>query len=257
MQIVNDTLKDRKAGATNAPPFLTKSIFKRGENRMANPTVSKLEQRFWAKVALTANPNRCWLWSAGLDGHGYGQIKVKGKHRRAHRLAWFFVKGEYPTLFLLHSCPGGDNPLCVNPNHLREGTAKDNSEDAVKRGQMPLGEQRTGAKLTNEQVAEIKRRLATGESGARIARAFGVGHSTVQLIRVGRNWKHIRPADPIVTTEQVVKRESLSLKTHCQYGHELVGENVRWRYDKRRGKNSKECRECLNRRQREYNARQK
>lgn len=34
-------------------------------------------------------------------------------------------------IMVLHSC---DNPTCINPNHLRIGTAKDNAQDREKRG---------------------------------------------------------------------------------------------------------------------------
>jgi len=34
----------------------------------------------------------------GVDDRGYGQIWVLGKHYRVHRLAWFYMKGEWPGL---------------------------------------------------------------------------------------------------------------------------------------------------------------
>ena len=53
-------------------------------------------------------------------------------------------------LWVLHRC---DNPGCFNPEHLFFGAPLDNSRDAVANGRM------RGKKLTEEQVAEIKRLL--------------------------------------------------------------------------------------------------
>lgn len=44
------------------------------------------------------------------------------------------------------------------------------------------------AKLSEEQVGEIRERLEEGESHASIADAFGIGRSTVSNIATGRTW---------------------------------------------------------------------
>lgn len=91
-----------------------------------------LADRFWPKVALTADDSKCWEWTHSLNHYGYGQIHYKGSPRLAHRIAWFLVYGVHPQLCLLHSC---DNPRCVNPKHLREGDKRDNAVDSLERGQ--------------------------------------------------------------------------------------------------------------------------
>lgn len=84
-----------------------------------------LSDRFWSKVAKTET---CWLWTASLDGSGYGQFftRVEGqrKSNRAHRLAYELVVGPIPEgLVLDHLCR---NPKCVNPEHLEPVTDREN-----------------------------------------------------------------------------------------------------------------------------------
>ena len=89
------------------------------------------EKRFWSKVKKTSY---CWLWTASVDGKGYGQIGAGGRgtgNVRAHRASWYLKYGVWPSLNLLHEC---DNRRCVNPDHLKEGTQKQNLQDMVKRG---------------------------------------------------------------------------------------------------------------------------
>jgi len=46
--------------------------------------------------------------------------------------------------------------------------------------------------LNEAKVVEIKQRLASKESATKIAQAFGVHVSTVNNIKYGKNWAHIK-----------------------------------------------------------------
>ena len=88
-----------------------------------SPTSTQLS-RFWAKVEKTET---CWLWSAWLDGHGYGRVRFNGKPTPAHRLSYLIHVGEVPDGFMIdHIC---HNRRCVNPDHLRTVTNKQNGEN--------------------------------------------------------------------------------------------------------------------------------
>ncbi len=146
------------------------------------------EERFWSRVALTADSNKCWEWQGCLNESGYGIICYNRKMIKAHRLAWFYVNKKYPDRLLLHSC---DNTKCVNPNHLREGTAKENSADMLLRGRNLFGEKSTTAKLTEVNVKEILKLLAEGKTQERIAKIYNVSRLTISAIKLNRSWKSI------------------------------------------------------------------
>lgn len=57
-----------------------------------------------------------------------------------------------------------------------------------------LGELATNAKLTNAQVAEIKRLIAKGARTSALATQFNVAAQTICGIKAGRTWTHIDPA---------------------------------------------------------------
>ena len=90
-------------------------------------------ERFWSYVEKTED---CWVWTRGLDRHGYGQFRFEGKTRRAHRLAYEVVVGPIPEgLQLDHRCHVADECVglpcphrrCVNPAHLLPVTHRENS----------------------------------------------------------------------------------------------------------------------------------
>lgn len=85
-------------------------------------------KRFWNKVEKTES---CWLWKASLRQAGYGAFKYLGKVYDAHRFVWMLVYHKMPTQWILHKC---NNRRCVNPEHLYDGSAKDNYWDMRKSG---------------------------------------------------------------------------------------------------------------------------
>lgn len=144
-----------------------------------------LEERFWEKVEKT---DGCWIWKSGVNHSGYGKFTLDGKNRSlpAHRVAWMITHGEMPksSVYVLHIC---DKPLCVNPDHLFLGTAKDNALDALKKGRM--NPKPYCQKLTLEQVLEIRQRYSLGESYSKIAEAYSIDKTNVACIVKHKTWK--------------------------------------------------------------------
>lgn len=147
-------------------------------------------ERFWEKVNKTST---CWEWT-GATVFGYGVFTTNTtelkKTYRAHRFAWEDIRGKIPKgMALCHRC---DNRKCVRPQHIFVGTAKDNAQDAVKKGRNSFGERNGTAKLTNKQAQEIKILYKTGAYAQRdLARKFQVSQTTIWSIVRGVYWKHI------------------------------------------------------------------
>jgi hypothetical protein len=83
-----------------------------------------LESRFWAKVDKTG---ACWLWTAATDAKGYGHFALGTREDGvglAHRVAWWLIYGAWPNGVLDHLC---FNPNCVNPAHLDDISAHENT----------------------------------------------------------------------------------------------------------------------------------
>ena len=142
----------------------------------AFPFASKKEaSRLVSKLRESAEG--CWVFDGNNLRTGYGQIGVKGKKEMAHRAAYRWSKGEIGDgLVIDHQCR---NRACCNPAHLRAVTQAVNCQ----------------RKLTDEDVREIRRRLATGEETHRqIADYFGVYRTMISHIKSGRRWKHLNGA---------------------------------------------------------------
>lgn len=150
------------------------------------PVKPSYEQHFWAQVNKSA-PNGCWEWTAGKYASGYG-IYWDGKRRiRAHRYAWELTNGPIADgLCCLHIC---DNRACVNPAHVFLGTKGDNARDMVAKRRSLSGERNHKAKLTREQVEEIRRLYSAGEiSQQKMADRFGVSQAHISVIVRHKEW---------------------------------------------------------------------
>lgn len=87
-------------------------------------TDSDYASSFWDRVTKT---DACWLWEGKKTTLGYGQLKRNGKTIAAHRYSWELVVGPIPErAYIDHRC---HNPSCVNPEHLRPVTPKQNMEN--------------------------------------------------------------------------------------------------------------------------------
>lgn len=152
-------------------------------------------ERFWMYVDRSGD---CWIWHGTLASNGYGRFSMNGHADGAHRYSWQFAHGPIPAgLVVCHRC---DNPPCVNPEHLFLGTPADNMADrdakgrGFKVGQLPSvlrphGELHYRAKLTADQVREIRSLRIEGHSLSRLASRFGVGKNTIARAAKQQSWK--------------------------------------------------------------------
>jgi hypothetical protein len=154
------------------------------------------------------DPDACVLWPHSVTIGGYGRLSWNGQQSTTHRLAWIWTHGPIPVgMSVLHNCPTGDNPRCVNPAHLWLGTAADNIRDAAKKGHvqhgdnhharrkrnlMRRGEQHHGAKFTDEDVREIRAVWSVMANGKELAREYGVGQMCLSRIINRQTWGHVR-----------------------------------------------------------------
>lgn len=163
-----------------------------------HPLVCGIDQtpRFWAKVDKNG-PGGCWLYTGAKSFYGYGfmqnPIAKKPKFINAHKLSWLLLKGPIPDgLHVLHKC---DVTACCNPDHLFLGTAKANAEDKVAKKRHVYGERTPGAKLTEDDVRQIRKdfvRTSYKFTNADVLAArYGVGKGTILNAALRKKWKHV------------------------------------------------------------------
>lgn len=167
------------------------ALSRRDNSKLTGRPVTAMEDRFWEKVEKGSN---CWEWTASKDNDGYGQIGYQnGEMIRAHRYSWILHFGEIPDgLFVCHHC---DNPSCVRPDHLFLGTALANNRDKIRKGRAKncRGESSGLSKLTDEQVAQIRRLYVPGKiSQYALAKKFSVAVSNINNIVHRKTWTHIK-----------------------------------------------------------------
>lgn len=173
-------------------------------------------QRFWSKVNI-GDPNECWEWQAGKQHSGYGNFSLRGQGVRAHRVSWALANGPIPKgRLILHRC---DNPPCVNPNHLFDGSQADNMHDMSNKGRSPCGEKSAVTDFTEEEIYSIRCRYARGETQRELAEEFRVAQSTIGRIVRFEVWEDV--GGPKVSASTRITRRGAAGETN---GRAVVSE---------------------------------
>lgn len=121
------------------------------------PVAGMLES-FWGRVE---EDGEHWLWRGGVDRFGFGSLLDREGHRlQAHRFACEQAGWDIAGRRLRNEC---GFKHCVKPDHWE-----------------------IDVRLSDENVAEIRQRLAAGETGASLSREFGVSSGVVSNIRTGK-----------------------------------------------------------------------
>lgn len=151
--------------------------------------------RFWKFVVMNETTG-CHEWTGSKTSQGYGHFRGfpgEVKNTKAHRFALHLAGVQVPDdRVVMHSC---DNPSCVNVDHLRIATVRDNNEDKARKGRgnhgaLPYG---VAATASGKFVARITR---SGEKSI----CLGTFKTVEAAAAVARCWKErrygITPAEP-------------------------------------------------------------
>jgi len=160
---------------------------------------------FWSKVHI-GKPHECWEWQGARTSSGYGNLTWHGLHVQAHRIAYYLSSGNIGLLtgfdrkeggrktykrFVLHRC---DNRPCCNPAHLFLGSLRTNMLDAYVKGRkIQPRSKHVNAKLTAEQVKEIRRKYDSGMTlQIHLAKEYGVSQRVISLIVRRETYKDVQ-----------------------------------------------------------------
>lgn len=173
-----------------------------------------VEERFWNLVdSFGKTSDECWPWTGGRWNNEYGVFKMyyngEWKRYKAHRVAYRLHYGVDLEHLGCHTC---DNPWCVNPYHIFDGTNADNLADMKNKGRAASGErsgritkpertargERSGnAKLSEDDIRTIRREYRRVPVGHRnpslsvLVSRFGIDRTHVHAIATGRTWSHV------------------------------------------------------------------
>lgn len=155
--------------------------------------------RFWNKVQKT---DTCWIWTA-TTRNGYGMFRLNGTIVSAHRFSFAYHNNKNIDLIIRHKC---DNPPCVNPEHLEEGTYKQNLTDSIERNR------RTNW-LTEQQVHEIRSIPMSTTIINDVAQAYNISESNARNVISGVTYSNLPGARKIIrqksrsklTVEQILE----------------------------------------------------
>jgi hypothetical protein len=172
--------------------------------RRKNMNDEELENWFFSQKDI--EKDNCWKWTGVIANHGYGQLSVKGKRFLTHRFSLqLHLKRIIPSnIEVRHSC---NNPACFNPEHLSEGTHKENMNDMVLANRQAKGiylskrlngiehiksrgENNNKSKLTEIQVREILTSYPE-ISKYKLSNLYGVSSTQISRILNGESWKHV------------------------------------------------------------------
>lgn len=144
----------------------------------------------YSHIDKSPHPKGCWLWTGGTTRGGYGNFAINRKAHRVPRVMLHLAIGIdlYGPWIARHTC---DNPPCCNPRHLVAGTQQQNVDDMWQRGRAAIGERMTTAKITEQDVRDIRARVAAGESSRLVSDDYPVSYEQVRRIARRLTWAHV------------------------------------------------------------------
>ncbi len=139
--------------------------------------------------AINFDGDDCLFWPYARDYYGRARMSVARRHQSVNRAVCEAVYGPPPgaEMQVAHSC-GKGHLGCVNPKHLRWATQLENEADKLIHGTVARGEINGHAKLTREDVHQIRLYIKEGWACSAIAALYNVTSGAIRAIKRGKNW---------------------------------------------------------------------
>jgi 5-methylcytosine-specific restriction protein A len=136
----------------------------------------------------------CLLWPGDKFSDGFGKkvtnIDGKTKRPRVHVWEWTQRHGQVPEgAIVAHTC---GQPLCHNIEHLKLVYSQEEADTFYIEAGTFKPRKHWLAKLTDDQVLDIKTRLNDGVMTATLAKQYGVDPRVIFGIRRGWFYKHVK-----------------------------------------------------------------
>lgn len=126
------------------------------------------------------------------DKDGYVRIRYNGKQDRLFRVLYTIKYGEIPKgMVLRHLC---NNAWCVNVEHLKVGTQKENVQDMIQCGRSCIGKPNfscRGTKSPNNKLSEkeVQEIYFSELSLKKLANIYNVSATNILYIKKKKQWK--------------------------------------------------------------------
>ncbi len=143
----------------------------------------------WLEAHVDHEGDECLIWPfARIQESGMASVRYRGRQTIASRVMCELAHGKPPTPEhqAAHSC-GNGHLGCMNPNHLRWATPKQNCADKVAHGTWAP---RKVERLTPSKVHAI-RELALTVSRRALCDMFDLSPARASAVLNRRTWSHV------------------------------------------------------------------
>lgn len=144
----------------------------------------------WIHAHINWSSAECLEWPFARRGDGYGVVRREGKGMGAHHLMCILAHGDAPSPLheVAHGC---GNPGCVNPDHLRWATRRENHADKIIHGTSARGQRAYNNRLSEDDVRWIRENVGV-ITKAQMARLLSVSYGAVDHAAKGNTWAWLR-----------------------------------------------------------------
>ncbi len=137
-----------------------------------------------SKILTPANSNGYLVVT--LNASAINKRQLEAIHRM---VAAAFICPKPSSAHQVNHIDGNKHNNCAD--NLEWTTPLQNIRHNVRRGTAPKGDTHGSRKLSSSDAENIRSRAKSGESGASLAREFGITKGAVYHIVNGRTWKHV------------------------------------------------------------------